>query len=945
MRLRQEVINVVLAEMLQDRGLAAVPEQMIQAAATGRLRMPDVIVDLRGLRLAIEGEFDSVHRAEDVAREKAAQRVAQGIAHIGVAVVYPSDVSTRRFAELKRHLGDARLRYAVMTDAPEPAAAGEGTVDALAEALKHGFEQLVQDETLQRAVAVLDGSIERFVEAIIQQPATTERLAEVLGTVGRDEPLGHEQRRAVNRISALMLMNAMIFQDVLAREDRRVRPAHELAEDETPMTSRLVEHWRFILKEVNYHPIFYAAYRLLRTIATSSWMLNALERLAEAARQITGWEAALRHDLMGRVYHLLLAEAKYLGAYYTSIPAAALLAKLALDRRRWDVDWSDPDAVADFAIADLACGSGTLLVAATDAVADNHVRACVEQGVAPQTDELHRRLVEEAIWGFDVLASALHLTASTLSLRVPGTPVNASHLYSLPLGDANDRLGSLEFLESPTVPVVLALSGTELAPEHVANEVPRDQEEVTIDDYDLCIMNPPFTRSVGGNLLFGNLPAKRRSQMQKRLQRLIRRRGLQASITAGLGSVFVALADMRMKPGTRLALVLPRALLSGVAWGKTRKLLQDGYHLEYLVVSHEPGHWNFSENTNLSEVLVVARRRVPREGEEEQVTCVNLWRHPRNSIDSLMIAEQLTANSAPEVGDGQGALELRTGDMKSGEAVSVGQATLSAGLWQFGCAFAQSELVRASFHLLQGSLYLPGANTCGTVSLCRLDALAQLGPDRRDIHDGFSLSDQPTAYPAFWGHDAEDVQTMRQVANRHLSPLPAAKPGRPLRRVRDLWPKASALLVADRLWLKTMRLAAVALDADVLSNVWWPLKLEAQQDGAHKAIALWLNSTPGLLLLLGHRLETRGAWVGFKKPVLGSMPVLDVGALSASQLGAVGAAFDELADTALMSFPEMDHDPTRAAIDAAVAQALDLPDFSVLRELLAREPIISLRPL
>jgi len=38
-------------------------------------------------------------------------------------------------------------------------------------------------------------------------------------------------------------------------------------------------------------------------------------------------------------------------------------------------------------------------------------------------------------------------------------------------------------------------------------------------------------------------------------------------------------------------------------------------------------------------------------------------------------------------------------------------------------------------------------------------------------------------------------------------------------------------------------------------------------------------------------------------------------------------------------------DPVRAQIDAAVAQALGLPDLTPLREPLAREPVISLQPL
>jgi len=38
-------------------------------------------------------------------------------------------------------------------------------------------------------------------------------------------------------------------------------------------------------------------------------------------------------------------------------------------------------------------------------------------------------------------------------------------------------------------------------------------------------------------------------------------------------------------------------------------------------------------------------------------------------------------------------------------------------------------------------------------------------------------------------------------------------------------------------------------------------------------------------------------------------------------------------------------DPVRARIDQAVSQALGLPDFSILREMLAREPVVCLKRL
>jgi hypothetical protein len=130
----------------------------------------------------------------------------------------------------------------------------------------------------------------------------------------------------------------------------------------------------------------------------------------------------------------------------------------------------------------------------------------------------------------------------------------------------------------------------------------------------------------------------------------------------------------------------------------------------------------------------------------------------------------------------------------------------------------------------------------------------------------------------------------------------------------------------------------------VLSNVWWPVALQSDLDeAAVKALVLWLNSTPGLLILLGHRLETQGAWVKFKKPTLERLPVPDVRHLSSRE--ALAAAYDRLAQEPLRPFPELAEDPVRCSIDEAVSQALGLPDFTRLRKLLADEPILTLRPL
>ena len=78
--------------------------------------MPDVLVDFQGLRLAIEEEFAArsrggVEAAERRAIQAALRRVKQGIAHIGVALIYPSRLRTLAFSKLKEELAQASFGF------------------------------------------------------------------------------------------------------------------------------------------------------------------------------------------------------------------------------------------------------------------------------------------------------------------------------------------------------------------------------------------------------------------------------------------------------------------------------------------------------------------------------------------------------------------------------------------------------------------------------------------------------------------------------------------------------------------------------------------------------------------------------------------------------------------------------------------------------------------
>src|SRR3989442_7311671 len=115
--IRQEVLNVLTAQLLQERGIVAVPESIIPDVHGGSRGMPDVLVDFQGLRLAVEGEF-AAPRAMEKARASALRRVTDGIAHVGVALVYPLDLKAAPadISVLRDRLANAELRFTIVTE-------------------------------------------------------------------------------------------------------------------------------------------------------------------------------------------------------------------------------------------------------------------------------------------------------------------------------------------------------------------------------------------------------------------------------------------------------------------------------------------------------------------------------------------------------------------------------------------------------------------------------------------------------------------------------------------------------------------------------------------------------------------------------------------------------------------------------------------------------------
>lgn len=181
---RQEVFNVLLAQLLQKRGVISAPENIVNANAAKR--MPDVIVNFNGLRTAIEGEVGDHADAPQLALASARQRVEEGIAHIGIAIVYPEQLRKAEFARLDEELAQSELAIAIVTEAGDTGFVN-GDVNYLENALRHAFEQLLKEDVVARAVATLDSGIDQFARIVADKSGMTDHMAEALGIRGLPE--------------------------------------------------------------------------------------------------------------------------------------------------------------------------------------------------------------------------------------------------------------------------------------------------------------------------------------------------------------------------------------------------------------------------------------------------------------------------------------------------------------------------------------------------------------------------------------------------------------------------------------------------------------------------------------------------------------------------------------------------------------------------------------
>ena len=282
-------------------------------------------------------------------------------------------------------------------------------------------------DNLEDAVELLDKGARQAGSRIYSSPGNLARVSQVFGAAPSSE---------VANMAALVVINAMVFQERLSNSEGIYQPVRSARVNGVFSADRLLRMWNEILK-IDYRPIFSMARDVVQGISGLDTS-DILDECAETAGGLLDMGAVGRHDLAGRIFNRLVSERELLAAYYTTIPASTLLAGLSLSPDRWpNVDWGHAEKLEQMRVVDPACGTGTLLMAAYRQVLQNHTAA--ENPSLYDLTTLHRALVEKVIMGADVVQAATHLTAAALAAIVALCTVQANGASYIQAGQRLDR--------------------------------------------------------------------------------------------------------------------------------------------------------------------------------------------------------------------------------------------------------------------------------------------------------------------------------------------------------------------------------------------------------------------------------------------------------------------------------------------------------------------------
>ena len=733
------------------------------------------------------------------------------------------------------------------------------------------------------------------------------RLERMMSVINDDARGGDRQSWDM---AALILLNAAIFQEELSNHID-VRSLDDCAALGAVTKESTIAAWEEI-RVINYVTIFKSAIEILKMVPNGPANL-ILERARSAVSTITSLHVQKSGDVYGLLYQRMLRDRKNAAAFYTRPESATLLASLVMAGGRCDT----AARIKKLRIADFACGTGMLLTAAY-----NHIinRTGADAG------RLHGHIMRSVLYGYDIMPTAVHITASNLAGLFPSVIFPKSNIKKMKIGpsDAADggyHLGSLDLISPLARLVEVGESVGGMGSEgDTAPSVPDGS-------MDYIVMNPPFVRNTnhaGGRqspapafAVFGIEPADQRAM--GRLNSTMYK-GTCAHGNAGLASNFLAIADRALKPGGVMGLILPATIPTGYGWKGARRMIDENYDDVTLVMTVSKKHGDaFSADTGMHEMMLVARKReTPKKNAQRpRIKWALINRVPSNRLEAVELAKRITQTTPNRLEACMGGTSIMLGGARAGKMLDtragrdrwMAGRVLNVRLFQYAATMGErldmaalGNVASMGLHVLDITGYKRGG--------------APRGPFNKVPYD-----ENSGGHPCLWNNDKNGQRSMVVGPDCMLE----AKADATRRHAESVLATATRAHVNLQVRYSTQRLVAAYTDQPTLGGTAWPNVI--LNDTKHeKAFTVWCNSVFGIAtywLAAGSQQAGRGR---MSKTAFGSFPVLDFAKLTDEQLAGIDGIFDDMGDREFRAINRLDTDAARQELDRRLCGALGIDE-------------------
>jgi hypothetical protein len=444
-------------------------------------------------------------------------------------------------------------------------------------------------------------------------------------------------------------------------------------------------------------------------------------------------------------------------------------------------------------------------------------------------------------------------------------------------------------------------------------------EQIPLEQADLVIMNPPFTRQE-------RLPKEYKSALMKRLK------GYEDCLHGQLGlyGYFILLADKFTKENGRIALVLPATILRVKSAQGIRKLLTEKYQIEHIITAWERAA--FSEGAQFREILLIAKKNQP---SNKSKCCVTLLKNLPHSIeDAIKITENIRSLS-----ERFNANEVYADDKMSSRIITQGE--LKRNLKNMYVLIATSDLKLVN--MLEEISQKNPQKLISFSSFMKQNNCQMVRFDYDPPFHGTIIVQPIRAIKKVDGWTVKETKEKALIAqnrftNEEIS-IPINVLARGLRRasrtdkinitndldyilisdfdnsrriIKDVnilkeWkdyvrPRLANVLLSRRLDISAVGTREIAFYSSkpMVGAHMWSIKGTNEENA--RLLTLWLNSTPNLLSMLIYRTETRGAWMVIHSYAIGTYSVLNPEKLTEDERKILLNTFEKVQD---VSFPSV----------------------------------------